>query len=206
MCCVHLLALSQLPCMCIYVVIHNHYSITGISNLLFYTSRTQSIGAKNKYSDELLFAGAASPSAAQTCTADNWKQPAGQTTDDCSEWTSVSSVPQTFGGADLPNRSNFPYSLSITTCCPCCIYLVSFKYHQSIRKYIKNTEGRFSPSAPPQTHTCWGNSITFLLCVLTKASCVTLLWSHTDTCTAAVSVWPTHPAEEMQIYWSALGG
>lgn len=111
-----------------------------------------------------------------------------------------------FGGADLPNKSNFPYSLSITTFCPCCIYLVSFKYHQSIRKYIKNTEGRFSPSAPPQTHTCWGSSITFLLCVLTKASCVTLLWSHTDTCTAAVSVWPTHPAEEMQIYWSALGG
>lgn len=35
-CCVHLLALP-----CIYVVIHHHYSITGISNLLFYSSRTK---------------------------------------------------------------------------------------------------------------------------------------------------------------------
>lgn len=69
----------------IYVVIHDHYLITGISKLLFYTSRTQSIAAKNKYSDELLFADAASPPAAQTCTADNWKRPAEQATDDCSK-------------------------------------------------------------------------------------------------------------------------
>lgn len=69
MCCVHLLALP-----CIYVVSHYHDSITGISNLLFYSSRTKNAPQQNyKYSHELLFAGAASPPAAQTCIADDWK-------------------------------------------------------------------------------------------------------------------------------------
>lgn len=110
-------------------------------------------GQKNKYSDEVLFAGAASPSAAQPCTGQNCKQPAGQTTGRMFEMDSrtwVSSVLRTFWwsrhaqhemltnldvwASDLLSRcisftgapSNFSCSISVMLCCSCCIYFGGF--------------------------------------------------------------------------------
>lgn len=132
---------------------HGHYSFTDIADLWFlhFKGASQWGDQENKYSVEVPFTGAASPSAAQLCSGQNCKQPAGQTMGQTFEMASrtwVSSVPRTFGGhaqheiltnpevwgSDLLSQristtgapSNFSYSISVMSCCSCCIYFSEF--------------------------------------------------------------------------------
>lgn len=123
MCCVHLLALP-----CIYVVIHYHYSITGISNLLFYSSRTKKTSRSRIRNIHMNSCLQVQP---HHLLLRHALQTTGNSLQDRQLMAALNELPRLlfhryFGEADLPNRSNFPCGPSITTCYPWCIYIVCF--------------------------------------------------------------------------------